>query len=256
MPYLANLHFDDAELAGARDWLLQWDYRFNMESPQAVLYSNFWARLLDNLFNDQVHNVKLDDEPIHAYGTDADMRAVYLLMQEPDNAWWDDAATTNIVETRDDILLRSFHEGYANSIAELGKDRNKWEWGDVHTATFVSLPLGESGTSFIEHMVNRGPFAVAGTMATVNNTAWVVEKYGEEEGFAVDYLPSMRMIIDLSDLTQSVSINTTGQSGHPFGANYADMIDPYRHLQYHAMMWLRGQVEASAVERLILNPSQ
>ena len=256
MPYLANLHFDDAELAGARDWLLQWDYRFNMESPQAVLYSNFLARLLDNLFNDQVHNVKLDDEPIHAYGTDADMRAVYLLMQEPDNAWWDDAATTNIVETRDDILLRSFHEGYANSIAELGKDRNKWEWGDVHIATFVSLPLGESGTSFIEHMVNRGPFAVAGTMATVNNTAWVVEKYGEDEGFAVDYLPSMRMIVDLSDLTQSVSINTTGQSGHPFGANYADMIDPYRHLQYHAMMWLRGQVEASAVERLILNTSQ
>jgi penicillin amidase len=126
----------------------------------------------------------------------------------------------------------------------------------VHTATFVNLPLGESGTGIIEHMVNRGPFAVAGSMATVNNTAWVVKEKGEEEGFAVDYLPSMRMIVDLSDLTQSVSINTTGQSGHPFSANYADMIDLWRNIEYHPMLWSRGQVEASPVERLILNPSQ
>jgi penicillin amidase len=256
IPYLANLHFDDAGLADARDWLLQWGCRFDMESPQAVLYSNFWARLLDNLFNDQLHNVKVDGEAIHAYGTDADMRAVYLLMQYPDNAWWDDISTPNIVETRDDILLRSFREGYADSVAKFGKDRNKWKWGQVHTATFVSLPLGESGIGLIEHMVNRGPFAVAGTMATVNNTAWVIEKYGEKEDFSVDYLPSMRMIVDLSDLTQSVSINTTGQSGHPFSANYADMIDLYRNIEYHSMMWSIGQVEASAVERLILNPSQ
>ena len=227
-----------------------------MDSAQAVLYSNFWARLLANLFNDQVLNVKLDDEEIHAYGTDSDMRAAYLLMQEPDNTWWDDVTTTDVVETRDDILLRSFQEGYANATSELGKDRSKWKWGDVHTATFVSLPLGESGTGIIEKMVNRGPFAVAGSMATVNNTAWAVEEVGEEEGFAVDYLPSLRMIADLSDLTQSVSINTTGQSGHPFSPNYADMIDLWRNIEYHAMLWSRGQVDASVVERLILNPSQ
>ena len=256
MPYLADLQLDDCGLADARNWLLEWDYQFDIGSAQAVLYSNFWVRLLDNLFNDQVSDVKLNDEEIHAYGTDADMRATYLLMQDPDNAWWDDATTANVVETRDDILLKSFQEGYADSIAELGKDRNKWKWGDVHTATFVSLPLGESGTGFIEHIVNRGPFAVAGTMATVNNTAWAVEEYGEEEGFAVDYLPSMRMIVDLSNLKQSVSINTTGQSGHPLSANYDDMIDLYRDIKYHAMMWSRGQVEASAVARLVLNPGQ
>ncbi len=255
MPYLADLDIEDAELADARDWLLEWNYQFDRESSQAVLYTHFWARLLDNLFNDQVRNVKLDDEEIHAYGTDVDMRAAYLLMQEPDNAWWDDAATTDIIETRDDILLRSFQEGYANAVSELGKNRGKWEWGDVHTATFVSLPLGESGTGFIESMVNRGPFAVAGSSGTVNNTAWVAEDE-EEEGFAVDWLPSMRMIIDLSDLTQSVSMHTTGQSGHPYNAHYDDMIDPWRNVEYHSMLWSRGQVEAATIAKLILEPSK
>jgi penicillin amidase len=93
-------------------------------------------------------------------------------------------------------------------------------------------------------------------MATVNNTAWAVEEYGEEEGFAVDYLPSMRMIVDLSDLTQSVSINTTGQSGHPFIDNYNDMIDLYRNIEYHDMMWSRGQVEAATVDKLLLKPGE
>jgi penicillin amidase len=254
MPYLASLDIENSELADARDWLLEWDYQFDRESPQAVLYTHFWARLLDNLFNDQLLNVKLDDEDIQAYGTDTDMRAIYLLMKEPDNAWWDDVRTANTIETRDDILLRSFQEGYANAIAELGKERGKWKWGDLHTATFVSLPLGESGTGFIESMVNRGPYAVSGTMATVNNTAWVADE--EEEGFAVDYLPSMRMIIDLSDLTKSVSMHTTGQSGHPYSSHYSDMIDPWRNIEYHSMLWSREQVESSAVARLILNPSQ
>lgn len=254
LPYLADPDIEDSELADARDWLLEWDYQFDRESPQAVLYTHFWARLLDNLFNDQLLNVKLDDEDIQAYGTDTDMRAIYLLMQEPDNAWWDDVRTANTIEMRDDILLRSFQEGYANAIAEVGKDRGKWKWGDLHTATFVSLPLGESGTGFIERMVNRGPYAVGGSSGTVNNTAWVAEE--EEEGFAVDYLPSMRMIIDLSDLTKSVSMHTTGQSGHPYSSHYSDMIDPWRNIEYHSMLWSQEQVESSAVARLTLNPSQ
>jgi len=252
MPYLANLQIDDVELADARDWLLTWDCQFNKESPQAALYAQFWARLVNNLFNDQLLSEELNED-VQAYGLDNDMRAVFLLMQEPSDAWWDDATTEDVVETRDDILLRSFREGYAKTVSELGKDREKWRWGKLHTATFVSMPLGESGVWFIERMVNRGPFAASGSACTVNNTAWIAK---EKEGFTVKFLPSMRMIVDFSDLTRSVTMHTTGQSGHPYSPHYKDMVDPWRNIEYHPMLWTRGQVEASAVERLILNPSQ
>ena len=164
IPRLANLELDDAELARGRDWLLEWDYQCNMDSPQAALYAEFWASLVDNLYSDQlVEDMEVD-------GVSREMWATYLLMQEPKNAWWDDISTDDIVEGRDDILARSFSEGYANTVAALGKNRDKWKWGDLHTANFVSTPLGASGIGLIESMVNRGPIAVNGSAGAVNNT--------------------------------------------------------------------------------------
>ncbi len=244
MPYLADLQFDDAELTEARDWLLQWDCQCNMDSAQAALYSQFWASLIDNLYNDQLGEV------IQASGDSREMWATFLLMEEPNNPWWDDIATKDIVETRDDILLRSFSEGYANTVAALGENRDDWRWGDLHTVTFVSNPLGLSGIGLIEGMVNRGPFAVSGSTDTINSNSWSATS----GNCAVSWLPSMRMIVDLGDLTQSIAIDTTGQSGHPYSQHYDDMIDLWRNMGYHPMLWTREQVESATINRLILNP--
>jgi penicillin amidase len=267
MPYLAGLQIVDAELADARDWLLTWDYLFDVDSPQAALYAEFFARLMDNLFNDellreQVENSTMPSElqwEIKSYGADQEMRAAFLLMQQPNNAWWDDVTTQDVVETRDDILIRSFQEAYANTVSDFGKDREEWKWGDLHTATFVSMPLGESGVGFIESKVNRGPVSVSGSTDTINGTQWSVQllrNAAKSLDFAAYWIPSPRIIFDLSDLTRSVTMNTTGQSGHPYSDNYSDMIEPWRNIEYHPMLWTREQVEASAVERLILNPMQ
>jgi penicillin amidase len=246
MPHLANLDFDNAELTEARDWLLKWDCQCGMDSPHAALYAEFWARLVNDLFGDQL------TEDIVVRGGDREMQAVSLLMEKPNNAWWDDAATKDAVETRDDILVRSFGEAYANTLAALGKNRDNWRWGDLHTATFVSNPLGQSGISLIENMVNRGPFPTSGSTGTVNNTVW----YTNSGDFSVEWVPSMRMIVDLSDLSKSVTVHTTGQSGHPYSRNYDDMIDLWRNMEYCPMPWTREQVDAVAVDKLVLEPSK
>jgi penicillin amidase len=69
-------------------------------------------------------------------------------------------------------------------------------------------------------------------------------------------LPSMRMIVDLADLTRSVTVHTTGQSGHPYSPHYADMIDLWRNIEYYPMLWTWEQVEPAAVNRLILQPGE
>jgi penicillin amidase len=246
LPYLANLNFDNAELTQARDWLLKWDCQCDMDSPQTALYAGFWASLMKNVFSDQT------GKDIKIYGDNREMWAVFLLMEQPDNAWWDDVTTKDVVENRDDILIRSFTDGYANTVAALGKNRNKWRWGDLHTATFVSNPLGLSGIGLIENMVNRGPFATSGSTDTVNNTVW----YAYSESFTVKWVPSMRMIVDLGDFTKSVTVHTTGQSGHPYSKHYDDMVELWRNIEYYPMLWTREQVEASAMNKLILKPSE
>ena len=244
IPFLADIHFNNNEVSEARDWLLEWDCQCNMNSPHAVLYAQFWDRLIENLYTDQV------EEDILVHGLDREMASTHLLMQEPYNRWWDDAATEAITETRDDILVRSFSEAYAAAVDELGKNRDKWKWGDVHTATFVSNPLGASGIWILENMVNRGPVAVSGSMETINNTVWVVP----QEDFRVVWLTSMRMIVDVSDFSRSITMHTTGQSGHPYSKHYDDMIDPWRNIEYHKMLWTRQQVESESVNKLVLVP--
>ncbi len=67
-------------------------------------------------------------------------------------------------------------------------------------------------------------------------------------------MPSERMIVDLQNFSNSLSIITTGQSGHAYHPHYIDMADPWRMIEYHPMLWDRGQIEADAEGHLRLIP--
>ena len=86
--------------------------------------------------------------------------------------WWDDKTTTDKVENRDDIFVRAFTEAVAEIEKLQGKDPAKWNWGDLHTATFANQTLGKSGIAPIEALFNRGPFPTNGGEAIVNATGW------------------------------------------------------------------------------------
>jgi penicillin amidase len=244
-PYLAELDFGDATYNEARDWMLDgWDFQFTQESQQAGLFAYFWERLMANLYDDQLVDVT------SASGGGQSLWSTPQLAADPDNAWWDDASTADVTETRDDILIRSFTQAVDQITTDLGADRAKWAWGNIHTATWVSNPLGASGIDLIENIVNRGPFATSGGSGIVNATNWSASA----DHFGVRSLPSMRFIADLSDLSQSLTSNTTGQSGHPYSPHYDDMIDQWRAIEYHPMLWTREQVEAAAAETMTLKP--
>lgn len=244
LPSLASLDFGDQKYNDALDWLLDWDYQMTMDSQKGGLYGYFWVNLLKNLFNDQLGDLGVADEG------DQSMWAVHLLLEKPDDAWWDDVNTAGVTETRDDILIRAFRAAYDQIITEHGDNRENWVWGKLHTATFVSNPLGQSGIGIIENMVNRGPYDVAGGPDIVNATGFDTSA----DNFDVDWLPSMRMVIDLNNLNLSETMHTTGQSGHPFSPHYADMVDSWRNIRYHPMLWSRDQVDKAQVNNLVLVP--
>ncbi|GAB4570040.1 MAG: penicillin acylase family protein [Anaerolineae bacterium] len=237
LPYLVRLNIEDETLSEAIQWLLGWDLQTSADSPQAALFEMFWARLAHNLWADQ-----LDGGVGGAWATT-------LLLDTPENPWWDDIATPE-TETRDEILVRSLTEALDELTNRFGADRESWRWGDLHTATFVSNPLGQSGIGLIESLVNRGPVATGGSSRAVNNTAW-----SERDPFDVIALPSFRMIIDLADFENSQAIHTTGQSGHPFSPHYGDMIDLWRNVDYRPLPFGQEAVEASAASRLELRPA-
>lgn len=78
--------------------------------------------------------------------------------------------------------------------------------------------------------------------------------WNADEGFEVDWLPSMRMIVDLGNLANSLTIHTTGQSGHIDHPHYDDMIPLWLDGRYASMLWSRSDIEAQAESTLILTP--
>ncbi len=244
LPALAHLPFTDPNLVKARDWLLQWDRFCGEDSPQAALFNGFILRLMKNTFQSRLEGIAKSE------GSDKELWAITLLIQKPDDPWWDDPATKDTRETRDDMLIRAFQEGYAATVAALGKDRSQWKWGTLHQATFISNPLGASGIRPIELLVNRGPIPTGGSTECVNNNVWFASK----DNFNVQLIPSMRMIIDLGDFERSVAINSTGNSGHPGSQDYGDQVLPWAQVHYRPMPWNRARVDASTSHRLMLIP--
>jgi penicillin G amidase len=240
MPTVQSLDYGDAELNDARDWLAAWDFQMDKDSAQAALYGIFWTRLAHNTFQDQLGD--LIDIPMAAIT----MEALNQMQDDPDNAWWDDISTDS-VETRDDIFRRSFAEAHAEAIERMGADRSRWAWGTLHTAVFVSNPLGLSGIGIVEDLVNRNGGPTSGGGAIINATAW-----SGIDAYELSALPSLRMIVGMDDLTLSMGIHTTGQSGHPLSQHYADMIPIWQAMEYQPMWWTRDQVAANASATLTL----
>ena len=172
------------------------------------------------------------------------------LVQQPNSPWWDDKDTESVVESRDDMFIRAFNETVNQMQKDYGKDAAKWpQWGKLHGATFRNQTLGESGIGPIEALFNRGPFVTGGSKSVVDATGWTVGK-----GFEVDWLPSEREIVDLSNLDASLAIHTTGQSGHAFDKHYADMAPLWADVQYYPMWWDQASVKADAESHLQLMP--
>ena len=251
LPYLLGLSFDDPKLSGALNQLKGWDNQMRIDSQPAAIYMGFFNRLLSDTFDDQV------PQAYWLHGEDRSWVILRTILKTPDSPWWDNTTTT-AVEKRDDILRQAFTQGYADLEKRLGTDSNKWTWGQLHTATFRNQTLGESGVSAIESLFNRGPYPVAGGPSIVNATGFnlSLDDAGGAGGdpYAVTSVPSMRMIVDLSNLDNSLQVFTTGESGHAYNAHYIDMADHWRLIQYYPMLWTRANVEDQSEGTLTLTP--
>ncbi len=244
LPVLMGITLDDPKLLAARNLLAGWDFSETIDSRQAALFEQFWWFLLQNTFNDQI------PQAFQPKGRDRWAEVVRNIIKQPDSLWWNDINTQNKIETRDDIFRKSLTDTVAEMNKSYGSDSSKWpRWGQVHTATFRNGSLGKSGIAPIEALFNRGPFETNGGAAIVNATGWYAGV-----SFEVQTVPSMRMIVDLNDLNKSVTVHTTGQSGHAYSPHYIDMADMWRNIQYYPMWWSEDSIQKNKESELRLLP--
>jgi penicillin amidase len=213
-----------------------------MDSAPAALFEAFWKNLMALTFNDDLPEDSWPDGGGRWFVVFDD------LVEKPTSSWWDDINTPE-VETRDEIINRAFAAAVGELQGDFGSDPERWAWGDLHTLTLTNQTLGTSGIAQLESIFNRGAFRSSGGSGIVNATGW-----DATEAYEVRGLPSMRMIVDFSNLSGSYLIHSSGQSGHAYHRHYADMTDLWRNIQYHPMLWTQEEVEAAAEDSLRLIP--
>ncbi|MEJ2758033.1 MAG: penicillin acylase family protein [Anaerolineales bacterium] len=244
VPLLKELTLDPEAADVLDHFLLNWDLRDEADSQAALVFEWFWWNLLMNTFADDLPDDFLPE------GGARWMEVMRNLVDQPESAWWDNQLTPDTVETRDDVLLRTFADTATQMRREYDEDLTQWPtWGEVHSANFRNATLGESGIGPIEELFNRGPFATGGGSSIVNATSWNVG-----ESMEVSWLPSMRMIVDLGDLQNSLTMHTTGQSGHAFHPQYINLAPLWANVDYYPMHWDAGVITAEAASHLRLVP--
>ncbi|MFB9724524.1 penicillin acylase family protein [Planobispora longispora] len=236
----------DLDLAGpaegARELLREWDGSQEADSAPAMYFNAVWRHLLIETFNDDL------PEGARPGGGDRWFEVVRTMLERPGDPFWDDVAT-GARESRDDMLRRALGLAYDELSGRLGPDVRAWRWGDLHALKLTHQSLGSSGIAPIEWLFNRDPFPVSGNDDAVNAAGWDVQ-----EDYAVGWLPSMRMVVDLADPDRSRWINLTGASGHAFHGNYADQAPLWASGKTTPMHAREESVREAAANTLTLVP--
>ncbi len=242
-PYLLDIDLGHGYYAGGQGQLRDWDGRQDADSSGAAYFNAVWRHLLALTFHDDLPEETWPD------GGDRWYAVVTDLLRQPDSAWWDDATTEEVVETRDDVLEQAMRDARDELTRLQALDPDDWTWGHQHRLDLRSPTLGESGIGAVEWLVNRGGWEVGGGASTVNATGW-----DAAEGYGIESAPSMRMVVSVADWDDSRWISLTGVSGHPFNSHYTDQTDLWADGETLAWPFTRDAVEDAARDVLTLRP--
>lgn len=223
VPYIIrafkNYSYHNKNTATALKIIEQWDFQMLAESQAPSIHNVFFQYLLKNIFEDEMGEELFQE---YVFLANVPYRVVPKLLEENKSKWFDNIFTESI-ESRDDIIRKSFLESLDYLSHNLGDNIENWQWGNIHKVTFKHYFHGQS--KFLDMFLDVGPFKIGGDGTTVFNS-----EYSFSAPYENKLGPSMRFIYDFANPEYFEFILPTGQSGHFYSDHYKDM----------SQLWLKG----------------
>jgi penicillin amidase len=251
MPLLAeglDLSGSPAAVQEARAALLAWDRRMTADAAEPLIFELYQKLLIQESIGDEIivaGGEKLAEDFLSEF-RNSSTQTVQRLAGEPDSPWWDDARTP-AVESQAEIVARALTLAVDALQERFGADAARWRWGDAHWTNLDHLVF--ASVSPLDKIFNRSIPAM-GSSFTVNAAGVDYEDLTMNSG------ASFRQIVDLSDLSATQFIYTTGQSGDVFSPHYDDMVEPWQAVRTIPLLFTRADVEQAAADTLVLKPGQ
>jgi len=194
--------------------LRQWDFdlsgKTRLGNASAAVYQTWTWYLARDVLQDE-----LGPELLARYwATGLAPEMLARLVERPTDPWWDDATTPRL-ETRDDLLRRTYAEALDYLGRHYGDLHTIWEWDTMHAAQFDHA-LGAMGA--LARQLNR-------TVKLGDDAPFEPTRPGSSyDTFRPVLIPSLQ-------INQNRFSLAGGQSGNPFSPHYADLL----------ALWARGE---------------
>ena len=217
---LRPLQAADPEVARALQLVRDWDGRVAEDSAAAAVVEVWLSKHLSKAVTSKATPAAA--QPILAT---VDIAAITELLERPDASLGAEPA-----KARDAILLESFAAAVGEVGQLLGTDLSGWAWGKLHHAQFDHAlgPLADPAT---KAQLSVGRLAMGGSAYSPRAATY------RPSDFRVTAGASFRMVLDVGNWDQSVTINTPGQSGNPYSPHYRDL----------APLWASGDLRSVAL---------
>lgn len=235
-PYLDNMEGESGIINEAVRCLKAWDRE--MGSSQGAAFFGVFM----NIFHEEVFQDELGKDFKRFDLLFRRKKAGLLrILSDPRSPWFDNIRTS-AVEAREDIIKASLEKTFHWLEKAAGSPEN-WNWMELYSITLQHVLSRSPLLKFL----NRGPYAVDGRYFTVK-ASYAPDYYN------VTYGPSYRQIIDLSNFGNSISVITSGESGHFLSRFYADQTPLWLEGDYHPLLFSQKEIEAKAEGVFLLEP--
>ncbi len=237
----------------AVDYLENWDYMYSQSSTAASIFDSFFLKLTENTFKDEI-----GDEAYESFKSLELIPVRIMTEMINDSSSFFDNVHTPEIETRQDIILKSMQDAIYFLSDSLGSEPFEWRWDNLHTITFEPPLFSQAAADsnapaalklIVKNVLSKGPYPVVGHGMSVNNG-----QYSWSEPFKMVLGPSVRRIVDLSDLSKTLSVIPTGQSGNPLSTHFGDQSELWLNGQYRVFYQDESLIDRSDVQTMRLIP--
>ena len=212
--------------------LSKWNGTNELNETAPTMYNKVLYFYLKNTFEDE-----LGADNFKAFlVTHCMKQTINAQLKNANSPWWDNSTTKNKIETRDEILTKSFHNAIASLEMQLGNQPAAWTWNKVHTLE-LQHPIGK--VKLLKGFFNVAPTAIAGSCEVINNLMFT---YSDNPTHEIKAGPSTRRVIDFSDIENGLSILPSGQSGNPMSAHYKDQAAMYVEGKFRKMKLNKNEI--------------
>ncbi|CAM1369482.1 Penicillin amidase [Tenacibaculum soleae] len=226
--------------------LKNWSGFYGKDEVGPVIYNRVIYEFQKNTFKDEMGKgyAQLENTPLIE-------KVLPVQAKREKSVWWDDVTTSEKIETKEDIITKSFKKAFSSLKYQLGENVEDWKWSRVASVEYEH-PIGKAG-GVLRSLFNVGPFRTRGGDQVINNQIYNIDSTGV---YKITAGPSTRRIIDFSDVENSIAILPTGQSGNIFSEHYKDQAQKYVDGDFVKMKLNESEIIKTSKNKLVFLPKK